>query len=316
MICNAWRLVASLTFATSMCVSAAASELRSIDMTVDENDQMTINLDVNERSGLGVIDTAATYALIDADMLTEKNSAARAERVEVLGLAGRKIFETALIGPVQTGDINLNTFPAAIVRQARFPGHKNVIPATAFDERVIDFDFNRNSVYLYDGRPQSVGDSVRSRLKYIERDGLPFIKVKLNGRTGLALIDTGSNATYVNSKFAEVAKARLDVDRTIRLFGADENSAKVRVMSAKRLEFGKHNMSDFLILSSDPPLFEHIGLADEPAMVLGLDVLRKFRLQIDRERGYIHISRAETRQEGRRFRVQPFSSRIRPWDVD
>ena len=310
------RLVTASLIAASAAVAAHANDLRSIDMTVDESDQMTIELEVNERAGFGVIDTAATYALVDAEMLSETNSTARAEKVQILGLTGPRIFPTALIGPVHTGDIDLQTMPAAIVRQARFPGHKNVIPAQAFDARVIDFDFGRNRVYLYDGRPQSVGDAVRSRLRIEEREGLPFIEVKLNGKIGLALIDTGSNATYVNSKFAEVAGARLDEERTIRLFGADSGGANVRVMSARQLKLGKHEMRDFLILSADPPLFEYLGLEEEPAMVLGLDTLRNFRLQIDRERGYVHLSRAETRKEGRRYRIQPFSSRLRPWDVD
>ena len=100
------------------------------------------------------------------------------------------------------------------------------------------------------------------------------------------------------------------------MFGADSGGANVKVMSARQLKLGKHEMRDFLILSADPPLFEYLGLEEEPAMVLGLDTLRNFRLQIDRERGYVHLSRAETRKEGRRYRIQPFSSRLRPWDVD
>ena len=290
-----------------------ASDLGVIKMTVDENDQMTINVQVNDKEGLAVLDTAATYALIDAAMLTDGNSQPRDEQVEILGVTGRRLFPTTQIGPVMTGEIDLNSMPAAINSQTRFPGHKTILPANAFRSRVIDFDFLKNQIELYDRRPKAARGSVLSKISYREIDGLPFIEVRLNGKTGLALIDTGSDATYINSAFAQLAGARLQQDRTIRLFGADAGGTSVSVMSAKRLQLGKHQMRDFLILSADPPMFEHLGLADQPIMVLGLDTLRNFRVQIDRQRKQIILARPEDPYEGqRRFRVQPFSSRIRP----
>jgi len=313
----------SLSFRTLIIVSIAtllsaaqtgfASDLGVIKMTIDDNDQMTINIRVNDQEGPAVLDTAATYALIDANMLTEVNSQPRDEQVEILGLSGRRLFPTTQIGPVMTGEIDLNSMPAAINSQTRFPGHKTILPASAFKSRVIDFDFPENRIELYDRRPKAARGSVLSKINYREIDGLPFIEVKLNGKIGLALIDTGSDATYINSTFAQLAGARPKPDNTIRLFGADSSGTRVSVMSAKRLQIGKHQMRNFLILSADPPMFEHLGLADQPIMVLGLDTLRNFRLQIDRERKRIVLARPEDPYDGqRRFRVQPFSSRIRP----
>ncbi len=297
---------------TVFAIQAAAGNLGSIKMTVNDSDQMTVSVQIDDREGPAIVDTAATYAMVDADLLSATNSVTLDQEVAILGLSGRRLFPVARIGPVSTGDVSLAILPAAINTQARFPGHKTILPASAFKARVIDFDFNRNRIDLYDTRPQSPGDAVLSRISYSEIEGLPFIQVKLNGKTGLALIDTGSDATYINSKFAEIAGARLQPDKTVRLFGSDANSTQVRVMSARSLKIGRHSMRDFRILSADPPLFEHLGLAEQPVMVLGLDTLRNFRLQIDRDRKHVLLSRPESRAVGRRFRVQPFSSRIRP----
>ena len=296
--------------------AAFASDLGTIAMTVDDSDKMTIHIQLNERSGLGILDTAATYMLIDADLLTDTNSTLREEKIAIMGLSGPRIFSTAQIGPVIAGEIDLQDMPAAINAQARFPGHKTILPASAFNARVIDFDFLRNRIDIYDTKPKSNGDVILSKFRYQEIQGLPFIKVKLNGKPGLALIDTGSDATYINSKFADIAGARLQPDKTISLIGSDNDGTRVRVMSAKSLKIGRHSMRDFRILSADPPLFKHLGLEDQPVMVLGLDTLRNFRLQIDRKRQQILLGRPETRQEGRRFRVQPFSSRLRPRNID
>ncbi len=305
--------IASIAILLSAAQIGFASDLGVIRMTVDENDQMTINVRVNDQEGLAVVDTAATYALIDANMLTAVNSHPRDEQVDILGVSGRRLFPTTQIGPVTAGEVDLNSISAAIILQARFPGHKTILPASAFKSRVIDFDFLKNQIELYDRRPKPVRGSVLSKISYREIDGLPFIQIKLNGKTGLALIDTGSDATYINSAFAQLAGARPKPDKTVKLFGIDNGGTRVSVMSARRLRIGRHEMRNFLILSADPPMFEHLGLADQPVMVLGLDTLRNFRLQIDRGRKQIVLARPEDPSEGqRRFRVQPFSSRIRP----
>lgn len=300
----------------SICVitgtAEAAGEFGAIDVQVDQNDQMTIALNVSGVDAFGVLDTAATYPLVDDDVLISAQAADRDQLVAVLGLAGTLTFETASVESLRVGNMNLSNVAVGVNDQGRFPGHKSILPANAFDARVIDFDFSRNRIELYDRRPKSTGDAVRSRLPYQEIQGLPFVKVKLNGKSGLALIDTGSSETYINHAYARLAGANLQVDRTQQLYGADAKNTGVSVMSAKRFTIGKHGMQDFLILAADPPLFDYLGLNEEPIMVLGLDTLKHFRMQIDREKKFIHFSRAEDRKEGRRYRVQPFSSRIRP----
>ncbi len=307
------RFSATILAAALVCGSAlAGGDIGKIDMQVSKDDQMTIALSVAGIDAYGVIDTAATYPLVDDDVLAAARALPRDQKVAVLGLEGTLTFDTAQVGDLRLGNLQLSELAVAVNNQVRFPGHKSVVPANAFDARVIDFDFGHNRIELYDRRPKSTGDSVRSRLRYEEIQGLPFIKVKLNGVTGRALIDTGSSETYVNGAFARLAGARLKPDLTQQLYGADATFTGVSVVSARRLSIGRHGMEDFLILSADPALFDYLGLADEPIIVLGLDTLKNFRMQIDREKKYIYLSRAETRSSGRRFRVQPFSSRIRP----
>ncbi len=267
-----------------------ASEQQAIHMTVDDDHRMTITIRINGQEGLGILDTAATYALIDESMLTEQNSVAQQEDISILGVSGLGIFATAQIGPVTVGDINLDMIPAAVNAQSRFPGNKSVLPANSFSARVIDFDFAHNRITLYNGRPDRVADSVVTRLRYQEIMGLPFVEVKLNGKKGLALIDTGSDVTYINPVFARLAQTRLRSEETRLLIGANLIRTDASIVSARRLSIGRHRIRNFMILSSNPPLFEHLGIDDQPIMVLGLDTLRLFRLQIDREQKYVHLS--------------------------
>ena len=53
------HLLATALVAATITLCANASELQSIEMTVDDSDQMTINIDINERAGYGVIEFAS-----------------------------------------------------------------------------------------------------------------------------------------------------------------------------------------------------------------------------------------------------------------
>lgn len=62
---------------------------------------------------------------------------------------------------------------------------------------------------------------------------------------------------------------------------------------------------------ADPAMFDNLGLRDEPAMLLGLDLLSLFRVQIDRRRGYIFLT---SRDDGLEMAINfdARGSRIQP----
>jgi len=303
--------VKALLLAGALLLPTSAHASGTVQMKVDEKSQMTVRVTVNKREGNAVIDTAATYAMIDRDMLNDQNSIPLSAPVEILGIGGRAMFPTAEIGPVTVGEFDFGKMPAAVSNVTADIGNRSIIPASAFKARVIDFDFLRKRIDFYDRSPEPEDGYVTTRLKYENIDGLPFVKVKLNGKTGRALIDTGSDATYVNMAFAINAKATLNAEKTRTLFGADNTGVKVQVFSAKRFKMGDHKTKNFDILVADPPLFAELGMSDEPVMVMGLDMLKNFRLQIDREKQYVYLGKRGARGSKRHFKVTPFSGRVR-----
>ena len=58
-------------------------------------------------------------------------------------------------------------------------------------------------------------------------------------------------------------------------------------------------------VSVDPPVFEHLGIADQPKIVIGLDFLRKFRFQIDRKSQKVVFGRLPPPGEIGRYKVSP-----------
>ncbi|HRX74746.1 MAG TPA: aspartyl protease family protein [Hyphomonas sp.] len=278
---------------------AFASERQVIPFEFNDQDHMVVQIDLNDgATATGIIDTAATFPMIDghtARMAGVPELGDNPPMVNVLGLTGAEIYPVVRLDQLAVGNVLKTDLPAALNRRLDVPGAENVLPASAFEGDVIDFDFQNRRVMVYNGRPDRSTSLVPSVQRYDEVDGLLFVDVRINGRKGRALIDTGSNVTYINSRFAYESGTTANEEKTLALFGATGGDQSLRVASAKVVMIGDYRIAKVDILVTDPPLFDYLGIGEEPAMVLGLDLLSTFRMQIDRRRGRLLLSLPEAK---------------------
>ena len=291
------RLLAALWLALA-ALPAMASERQVVPFEINDERHMVVQLALNETAQVtGIIDTAATFPMIDGQ-------AARAagvpglgpepQMVNVLGVTGPRVYPVVRLNRLVAGNVALSDVDVALNERLDVPGAKNVVPASAFEGDVIDFDFQRQRVMAYNGRPDRSAYLVPSSLRIMNEDGLMFVEVRINGKKGRALIDTGSSVTYINSQFASESGTRANVEKTQTLQGATGGDQSLRIASARMVALGDYRMANVDILVADPPLFDYLGTQDQPAMVLGLDLLSAFRMQIDRRRSRLVLSLPKT----------------------
>tara|TARA_R110001606_G_scaffold315397_1_gene462143 strand:+ start:59 stop:1045 length:987 start_codon:yes stop_codon:yes gene_type:complete len=282
--------LAAMCLASSL--AAHASERQSIPFDLDTYGNIVVSLTLNDDTpAIGVVDTAATYAMIG--MATAKRAGIAppdATMVNVLGLEGPQAYPIVYLDSIAAGNCRFTDVAAALNQRIEVVGVKNVVPLTVLDGGVVDFDFVERRILIYDGRPDRNTSMATSRLPMREIHGLWFAEVTLNGHKGLALIDTGSSISYINSRFAADAGVKANPEKTHILQGITGNGVAARVVTARGLQLGKHRASRPDLIVADPPLFEHLGMVDTPAMVLGLDYLSFFRVQLDRHRSYLVLS--------------------------
>lgn len=290
-----WRRTAIALFcALFTALPAHASEAVSIPFDITNSGHMTTEIHLQGHGpSQAIIDTGANFAMFDVATLSAAGIGlpSEPEEVRVLGLTGYGIFPSLTIPHVGLPGLDLSALPAVQHTPGPRPWPTNVLPLSALQGRVAEIDFAKRTLSLYDGPPRRRVNEIAARLELQSRAGIWFAKVRLNGRSGWALIDTGSNVTYVNSTMAAHSTSRHHQEGEIKMKGATEGAALASTMRVRTLRLGRHKLSGFEILVADPPLFEHLGIADEPSMVLGLDLLRHFRVQIDRERGHMILSR-------------------------
>ncbi|MCA8899711.1 MAG: aspartyl protease family protein [Hyphomonas sp.] len=298
-----WHLNGAMLVALALLTGAPAlaGERLIIPFEMNVHDQIVVDLQVNDDiRSTGVVDTAATFPMIDghtARIAGVLNPGENPDMVNVLGLTGTAMYPVVRLDKLLVGGILKTDIAAALNRQFDVPGARNVLPSSAFEGDIMDFDFKNQRIMFYDGRPDRKGFWQPSTQDIDLIDGLMFIEVRVNGKRGRALIDTGSSITYINSHFAREAGTKANEKLTRTLQGATGGDQSMRIASAGTMNIGEHRLKRLNLLVADPPLFHHLGMGEEPVMVLGLDVLSLFRVQIDRRHDRLILSLPNDRRK-------------------
>lgn len=267
----------------------------TIALSLDTHNRMHVYLTIAGEQTVGVIDTAATFPLIDSSVLKQEFPKVGNEQIEILGLNGTRLFDIIEVESLRIGNQRFEQVLAAQNHRSRFPGPPNILPASSLVGRVLDFNFLENRLDIYNAPPLRPRFHINGQFDYVEYQRLPFIDVVINGVKGKALIDTGSDTSYMNLAYADAAGLSVVNESEVELFGADGHKLKIKSVTARRFRLGRFRYRKFDMLAADTELFAHLGLDEKPTMVLGLDLLRGYRMQIDRETQRLYLRRPNNR---------------------
>jgi predicted aspartyl protease len=181
-------------------------------------------------------------------------------------------------------DINADTIPD------RPDGAKlgGVAGVDLMMHRLAVIDFGCGTIALLptqEPRSEIVGRSATLIRAGSIRDGKQLtLPVSINNVTGIAVLDSGSRNTIINHKFAEAA----GINPLSSVFrdgphtrGATGTAIASRVGPIGTVHFAGITRRNAVARVADMPFLEGAGLANTPAMTLGLDFLRGTRLTID-----------------------------------
>lgn len=294
---------------------AWASERLVIPFEINRSDHLVVDMELNgSTQTTGVVDTAATFAMIDSTIALRSGVVppdAASERVNILGVNGNRLFPVVRLGTVKAGNASIFAVDAAYNEDLEVPGAANtVLPASAFPGDVLEFDFLARTITAYDGAPDVSRRHYADSMAYTVEGGLIFIPVRVNGKKGRALIDTGSSISYVNSAFAKHASMRRNDELTRHLFGATGDTEEAWIATVRKVRLADFFVERPNLMVADPILLEKLGLSAEPVMILGLDFLSKFRLQFDRRNQRLILSVPGDQVGGVELELQSAATRL------
>ena len=143
----------------------------------------------------------------------------------------------------------------------------------------------------------------------IEPRGLLIGQAQLRRRSAPVhvIIDTGSSHTLINRELRRhLFDAGVQFNVNVRVTGIEDGDGEEAApVLLRQLQIGGLCVDRAPALQSDLDVFDAMGWANEPAMVIGMDTLRHARLRIDREAGVFEITGMtdETRCNGNRVQL-------------
>jgi len=155
-----------------------------------------------------------------------------------------------------------------------------IVGLDMFGDRTVDFDMpQKRLALLAPGQRPVAGEGIVATPTL---GNLLTIPVRIGGVTSTAVIDTGARKTRINWKLGKLLG--LDPEKVAKgdvIQGATNKAIETGATKITDVHLGDRALADAPVLVADLPVFEAFGVADRPAIILGLDWLDGTRMVID-----------------------------------
>ena len=222
-----------------------------------------------------VLDTGASRSALTPAALNKLGIQPDLDRMVLLrGTTGSARVPTVRVGQVEIGDLLAERQTMVVVDDA-FGGADGVLATTALRDRRILADFRRDRIEITRSSGERAPPGFTTlRIKLLERH-VPWVEAMVGGVRVKAVIDTGAQSTIGNLALRDALLAkRREVDpREEGVIGVTGDLQEGRSMTAPAIQLERIMVRRARINFVDLHIFQRWQLRDEPAMLLGMDVI-------------------------------------------
>ena len=222
-----------------------------------------------------VLDTGASRSALTPAALTKLGIQPDLDRTVLLrGTTGSARVPTVRVGQVEIGDLLAERQTMVVVDDA-FGGADGVLATTALRDRRILADFRRDRIEITRSNGERAPPGFTTlRIKLLDQH-VPWVEAMVGGVRVKAVIDTGAQSTIGNLALRDALLAkRREVDpREEGVIGVTGDLQEGRSMAAPAIQLEKIMVRRARINFVDLHIFQRWQLRDEPAMLLGMDVI-------------------------------------------
>ncbi len=285
---------------TALAALAGAPRRAWTQDALDRVGRSTVPVRLNGRDLIFALDTAATASVVAADLVGQLELAPAGDAV-MHTIVGAEPVRMVRAGALSSGALSRNDVRLAVGDRRGLIGLDGLLGLDLLAGQRVDLRLRgRRGTSI--GRSRLDDDSFlqaeRPRITFspppapadAPARGLITLQMLVRGRPAKGVVDTGAAVSLINPALAEAAQAR-----PLALVGAEDGNAvqsptgasiAAQPMSVNAVRMGGMLMDRLGVLMGDFHIFRHLGLADEPAMLIGVDVLGVFEgVVIDLARG-------------------------------
>jgi predicted aspartyl protease len=194
------------------------------------------------------------------------------------GTTSRNLVDRVKVDSLTLGPTIIRRLEVPALREVDMGG-EGMIGIDALVAQRLMMDFDKRVIKVEDARvPLQIrpGDIVITARR--KRGQLILAEVRASDQRLDAIIDTGTEVTVGNLALRDklLRHQRTSV-RTLEVIGVTGEKIKIELAIIDELQLGPILLRDLPIAFADLPPFKLFGLANEPALLLGTDILENFR---------------------------------------
>lgn len=194
------------------------------------------------------------------------------------GMTARDIVDRVQVNQLTLGPTTISDLQLPALREDDMGGD-GIIGIDALVKKRLLMDFEKRLIKVEDASVRYVpipGEIVvRARAQHGQ---LILTEVRAAGLPIQAVIDTGTEITIGNLALRDqLIKGNRDKFIEVPVIGVTGVTEKLMVAKIGELDLGPVTINDVPMAFADVPPFKLFGLADQPALLLGTDLLETFR---------------------------------------
>ncbi len=262
-----------------------AADTTTLPIPADRIERMTVAVFLNDQGPFQfVVDTGSNRTVLSS-ALAARLMLPAGQRAQIHDIAGVGGVQTALIGKLRVGTRQVDNIVAPLL-SAENMGADGILGIDGLAEQQVDFDFPRERMTIspvHAKKRETDMIVVRARRRFGQ---LILADSRINGERVYVIVDSGSQYSVGNSVLRErLMRHRRSRDAVqITLVGVTGRTMTADYMVSPELNIGGIVIKNVPIAFSDLHPFRQFGIGKEPAMLLGMDLLRSFdRVSLDFE---------------------------------
>lgn len=253
-----------------------------IAMEAERNRRLTVPVTIMGQGPFRfMVDTGAQATVLSSE-LAEQLQLYDRESALLVGMASSRDVETTMVPDFALGDRVFTIRTAPIVAGSNIGSADGILGLDSLQNQRVLLDFEHDEMRIADsfdaGGSRSYDIIVRARARLGQ---LIIHRARIDGVNTSVIVDTGAQSSIGNIALRERLRQRTDLANTVM---TDVNGVQIsgQTRVVRNMDLGDVRLTNFPVAFANAPTFEALGLADRPAMILGMAELRMFdRVAID-----------------------------------
>ena len=270
------RLPAQQTSPAPVPASTSAPDMLRIG---ERTDRMTVPVSIGSHGPFPfIVDTGAERSIVSRELAGYLNLAP-GSNARLFDFTGPADVSTVKVPSLSAGILGTPAMEAPQLLMADI-GAPGVLGVDALQGQKVVLDFGRRRMTLKPARRHASGDMV---LAAQSRTGQLIVTQAWYDNQPLAVvIDTGSWLSVGNSAMLRLLKRPPKSYGPVVMTSVTGRSFSADFVSISKVRVGTVRFDNFGMVFADVPPFERFGLADRPALILGMSSLKLFgRVELD-----------------------------------